>query len=75
MLVKYKEASFVKDRDQYFLEKVKGKSVLHIGACNSPETQMQIDNKLLLHSKLSEQSKDCLGIDICRESIEIMKKK
>ena len=64
---------FVINRDSYFLEICTNKNVLHIGACDSPFTYSKIINNDLLHKKINDVSKKCIGIDIDNDAINICK--
>lgn len=57
-------------------EFINGKSVLHIGCCDHiPLIENKIKNGLWLHSRLTEVSEKCLGIDIATDGIDYLKNK
>ncbi|ASP39005.1 hypothetical protein CHH28_10085 [Bacterioplanes sanyensis] len=64
--------SFAWSRDQHLMAACKGKSVLHIGACDSPYTERKLKEGLLLHTKLASVTDSLLGIDIDEASINYL---
>jgi 2-polyprenyl-3-methyl-5-hydroxy-6-metoxy-1,4-benzoquinol methylase len=51
------------DRDQFLLSFVKGKSVLHLGAADSPFHKNKAEAGTLLHQKLQQAAGQLRGID------------
>lgn len=64
--------SYASSRDEHVLSVCEEKSVLHIGACDSPYTQRKLNENLLLHVKLSGVAENLLGIDIDEKAIEYL---
>ena len=48
---------------------------MHIGACDAPYTLQKFKNNLLLHTKLSNVSREMLGIDIDKDAIDFLSQK
>jgi SAM-dependent methyltransferase len=63
------------DRDQYIIERCRGKDVVHLGACDSPMTLDKGGKEELLHQKLQGVCHSLLGIDNDREAANILKTK
>ncbi|MFA6922754.1 MAG: methyltransferase domain-containing protein [Bacteroidales bacterium] len=63
----------ITDRVNILRNYIRGKTVLHIGCTDSPETKEKIENHSLLHYDLVEVAKNVSGIDIDEESIKIMR--
>jgi SAM-dependent methyltransferase len=51
-------------RDDYIINRCKGKTVLHVGATDSPYTFEKINADKWLHSKIKKVAKKVIGIDI-----------
>ena len=51
-------------RDEYIIERCKGKNVLHIGACDCPYTEEKFHDGTLLYAKLDAVVKEQIGIDL-----------
>jgi SAM-dependent methyltransferase len=58
------------NRDAAILREVSGKSVLHLGAADSPFTRDAARAGSLLHFKLANVASDVAGLDSDRESVE-----
>ncbi len=55
---------------EFILDKCKGKSVLHVGACDHPQNvKSKYANRTLLHSLINETASHTVGIDINNEAI------
>jgi len=64
----------VVDRAEYFCNQSVGKRILHIGCADYPATLEKIENGTLLHSKITSVAKDCIGIDLSSEGLEVLMK-
>ena len=60
-------------RDEFILDYCKGKSVLHIGATDSPYHREKAEKGELLHQKLQKVCKQLIGLDIDKKAIKILK--
>jgi SAM-dependent methyltransferase len=60
------------DRNRYLQQKVKGKTVLHVGCSDFPITQQRLTQNTLLHHRLQESAKGLIGIDLSEEGISIL---
>lgn len=61
-------------RDTFILEKVRGKSILHLGCIGETDSDVEIKLKrapFLLHSKVQRVAKEIFGIDIDAEAINL----
>jgi len=61
------------DRNEYLRQKVKGKTVLHVGCSDFPITKQRIKEKTLLHLMLQSTAKKVVGIDLSEEGIGVLK--
>lgn len=69
-----KEEKTILSRHEKILNLVKGKSVIHLGCCDHiPLIKEKIDNDLWLHKKITDVSKECIGVDINSEGIDFLK--
>ena len=62
------------DRDSTIVSICKGKSVLHIGAADSPFHEDKAKQGILLHQKVEHVASELIGVDIDQEAIESLKK-
>jgi hypothetical protein len=60
------------DRVQFILDRIDGKSVLHLGCADWPFTQAKLENETLLHQKMATMAKKLVGVDLEPHAIEIM---
>lgn len=58
------------DRDETILTISRGKSVLHIGAADSPFHLQKAEKQELLHQKLQAVASDLIGVDVDRKAVE-----
>lgn len=58
------------DRRSWILSQVQGKSVLHLGATDSPFTQLTTRKRPLLHEDIQAAAANLVGIDLDEEAIE-----
>jgi len=69
-----KEEKTILSRHEKILNLVKNKNVIHLGCCDHiPLIKEKIQNDLWLHKKITDTSKECIGIDISPEGIEYLK--
>lgn len=69
-----KEKYEIKSRIDKILELTKNKSVIHIGfADHLPLIDEKIRKNTWLHSKLIDNTKKCIGIDINKDAVEYLK--
>jgi len=66
---------FIGDRLSFLLDLVKNKSILNIGACDSPFHAEKLKSGFLLHDRLNNVTKNCIGIDIDDNAIRYLKNK
>jgi hypothetical protein len=52
---------------------VQGRSVLHIGCCDTPSLRKRMADGLWLHASLTKVAQRCLGIDIDSKAVELVK--
>jgi 2-polyprenyl-3-methyl-5-hydroxy-6-metoxy-1,4-benzoquinol methylase len=69
----FKNIMYNTNRDNIIESICKNKSVLHIGAADSPFTELKISKNLLLHKKLESISSKLIGIDIDQNAINYLK--
>lgn len=69
----FKNIMYNNNRDNVIKSICKNKSVLHIGAADSPYTELKISKNLLLHKKLESTSSKLVGIDIDQNAINYLK--
>ena len=62
------------NREKYLIDAANGKSVLHLGCADYPYTDERIKSGTWLHSKLTDVSKECLGIELDESSVSKLKK-
>ncbi|MCC8991983.1 MAG: methyltransferase domain-containing protein [Streptococcus sp.] len=62
------------DRDSTIVSICKGKSVLHIGAADSPFHEDKAKQGILLHQKVEHVASELIGVDVDQEAIEDLKK-
>lgn len=65
-------------RDKFILERVKGKTVLHLGCIGETDSDVEIKLKrapFLLHSKVEKVAKETYGIDIDAAAIDLYRNK
>ena len=68
--------SVILDRLGYLENQVEGKKVIHLGCADHEEIiEYKIKNNLWLHARLTKRSKQCIGVDIDRDLIELIKVK
>ncbi len=60
-------------RDTFFINRSKGKKVLHLGAADWPYTKEKLQKGSLLYTKLDSVVKEQLGVDINKESVKYLK--
>jgi hypothetical protein len=61
-------------RDDYLVDKLKGKKVIHVGFVDHlPLIEQKINSNSWLHKKLDDVTELCLGIDINEEGVEFVK--
>ena len=63
----------VVDRDNWLLDVVKDKSVLHIGCTDHPITAQKIASGHILHGRLLQKAKYIVGLDYDSEGISCLK--
>ena len=61
-------------KDDFILNKCKGKTVLHIGATAAPKHIKRAQKGILLHQKISRVSDKLIGLDYDKKSIKELKK-
>jgi hypothetical protein len=62
-------------REAAITEMIKNQNVIHIGCSDHiPVIKQKINNNTWLHKLITDNSKDCIGIDIDRDSIDFIKK-
>lgn len=61
------------ERDEWIHERVKGRSVLHAGATDSPLTEARARGGHLLHQKLNDGHCEMVGVDLDAEAIALLK--
>jgi 2-polyprenyl-3-methyl-5-hydroxy-6-metoxy-1,4-benzoquinol methylase len=62
------------DRDEVIIELCKSKSVLHVGAADSPFHEEKAKAGALLHQKLNSVNSDVLGVDVDEDAVNVLKK-
>lgn len=62
------------NRDIIITSMCTGKSVLHVGAADSPFHEDKAKNGMLLHQKIERVASELIGIDIDQNAIESLKK-
>lgn len=71
----YRDVKFIPERDEQILKLCNNKSVLHIGATDSPFTMKKYGKERLLHQKLACVAKELTGIDVDEQGIDFLRKK
>jgi 2-polyprenyl-3-methyl-5-hydroxy-6-metoxy-1,4-benzoquinol methylase len=61
------------DKEQWILEKIRGKSVLHIGPTDFPATLSKARAGRLLHPKLKSACQELIGLDLAESAIEALR--
>jgi hypothetical protein len=70
-----KEKHKIISREAAITEMVKNKDVIHIGCSDHiPVINQKISNNTWLHKLITNNAKNCVGIDIDKESIDFIKK-
>ena len=67
--------NYVQNREQFILDKCKGKKVLHLGCCDSPVTEYKFKNKTLLFQRIEEICEIQQGLDFDQNSINYLNNK
>lgn len=68
------EENKIVSRIDYLSDLVRGKSVIHVGCVDHLQiVNEKINNNKWLHQKLTNISKNCIGLDIDREGIKFVK--
>lgn len=62
------------ERKRMAVEYCRGKRVLHLGCTDWPFTADKIRDHELLHAQLAECAKDIIGVDICDEGLELLRR-
>lgn len=75
MTGKNKENIYVGERLSFLKKIAINKSILNIGACDSPFHNEKLKSDLLLHKHLNEVASNCIGIDIDQDAIKFLKTK
>ena len=60
------------DRDEFILERCVGRSVAHLGACDSPMTRDKAEKGTLLHQALRTRARSVTGYDNDGPSIRLL---
>jgi 2-polyprenyl-3-methyl-5-hydroxy-6-metoxy-1,4-benzoquinol methylase len=64
----------IQDRMDFVEDIVRGKTIIHVGCLDHlPMIKDKINNNRWFHGRLTEVTKECLGIDINQEGIEILR--
>ena len=61
-------------KHDWIIERLAGKSVLHVGPTDSPCTRSHARLGRLLHADLQGKCQELVGLDLDKEAIEIMRK-
>ena len=59
-------------REQWIIERCRGKTVLHLGCTDSPMTEQKLEQGGLLHLKLLAVSKQVIGVDIDGPALSLL---
>ena len=65
-----REDAGIYNREEFILDKCKGKKVLHIGFSDYPFTRQRVEDGSLLHLSIKKVAKELMGIDNNRQAIE-----
>lgn len=72
-MLKFKIKTKLINRENFLSSICRNKTILHLGATASPKTRECIESNNLLHSKLTNVAKKCVGLDIDKKAIQIAK--
>lgn len=61
------------DKEAWIVGRVRGARVLHVGCTDWPLTAKRIAERNLLHAKLCDACEVCVGVDLDREGIEVLR--
>ena len=64
--------NYVQNREQFILDKCKGKKVLHLGCCDSPVTEFKFNMGIALFQRIEKVCKVQEGLDIDQEAMNYM---
>ena len=64
--------NYVQNREQFILNKCKGKKVLHLGCCDSPVTKFKFKNETLLFQLIDDICAIQQGLDFDQDSINYL---
>jgi len=64
--------NYVQNREQFILDKCKGKRVLHLGCCDSPTTEFKFDRDISLFQRIEKVCKVQEGLDIDQEAMHYL---
>jgi len=67
--------NYVQNREQFILDKCKGKKVLHLGCCDSPITEFKFEKETLLFQMIEEICAIQQGLDFDQNSINYLNNK
>jgi hypothetical protein len=62
--------NYTKNRELFILDKCKGKKVLHLGCCDSPDTKFKFDQEVALFQRIEGVCKIQQGLDIDKKEIK-----
>lgn len=66
--------SIIPDRFSVIEQLVPNKKIIHLGCCDHiPLIKQKIQNNIWLHSRLCNNSKICLGVDINKDGVEYLR--
>jgi hypothetical protein len=67
-------SGLILSRDNYLIDKIKGKRVLHLGFLDHiPLIKTKVVNNTWLHKKLCDHASLCIGLDINQDGIDLCK--
>lgn len=64
--------NYVQNREQFILDKCKGKKVLHLGCCDFPTTEFKFDRNIALFQRIEKVCKAQEGLDNDQESMNYL---
>jgi hypothetical protein len=64
--------NYVQNREQFILDRCKGKKVLHLGCCDSPATKFKFDKNVALFQRIEKVCKAQEGLDIDQKSMDYL---
>lgn len=64
----------ISSRESFIISRCSGKTVLHVGACDHPFTELKFNEGTLLHTRIQSSAAQTVGLDINTESIDIAKR-